>query len=189
MSLLSEVLIQLSIYAAILLGGFFVANVVSGGAVFKVLRCKLSGGKRILLKVHGVTGPYLATGRLVERQIKFRVRGSKNDSVTIIPEGMVIVKWLGAYFVEVYEDGRVVTQDFRVESGHDGEVIDSLMKRIAMLPKRPGIQELLLIIGIILCVCGIAYLVFKMGEVEKALEYLVTVAQVSEGVVPGGVTV
>lgn len=189
MVVLSEVMVTMMIYAGVLIAGFVMANLFSGGAVTKIMRCKMSGGKRVLLKIHGVTGPYLSTGKLSGKVVTFRVKGSKEDGKLTLPEDMLVMKWLGVNFLEISEDGKVITHDFRVVSGHDAEVVDSLMKRIAMLPKRPGIQELLIMIGIALCVIGIAYVAFKLGNIEKSIEFLVSVAQTEQGVIPVGAAV
>jgi hypothetical protein len=40
-----------------------------------------------------------------------------------------------------------------------------------------------------LAVAGIAYVAFKLGDMEKSIDFLVAAAQTAEGVIPVGVPV
>lgn len=189
---LRDFLITMGGYTLAITFGFWLGNFLSRGLAWLVWRVWSTARKgSVLVFVQSLTIPYFAIGKISGEFLKYRPRGAKKGEEKLISlsrdptQKSPIQRRFGIPYVETDEvTNNLYCADFSVISGFDAQKFNSLVERIAMLPKRQDKKTLLLLIVAfaILAVC--LYTAYQTGHLGSMIASLNTVKASVVGVSP-----
>jgi len=176
---LKEMMMIGASYIAIILIGFALMNFLTGGFLIKFLRVKASNGKRVLVKVKGVTDHYYKTGKISEKALTYRARAQKEDKIITIPDGNVLYRSMKVWCIDVDEDtNQVILPSGELSDTYDAEKYDQLITRAMYKPSLMDKNEKIMLLMIGAVILGVVIIIFYTKTMDKNVTTLLT--QVSE---------
>lgn len=175
-SITYDILIQTGVYFLVFLGSLIMYNFFTKGFLVTYLRVKASRGKKILVRVFGVTGKYYIVGEIKEISLIFKDRYKVKKTYTNVSKEVVYDE-LGVKMIDVDEvTGAFINQtNFNAVIGSDGEKTDNLITRALEKPMLQDKKEIIIIILIILCLLGILgslYFSYNLTESVSTLNII-----------------
>lgn len=171
---------------------FFIMQWLTHGFVLKFMRVKGSREKNIMVKMRSKLGDYLIIGRLHEREVIFKKRGSKQKSTLNIPlkeDGSlesVFYRFLGIVWCDVDEEKNAFsTLDFKGVQGFDDERQEGLIQRALYKPSPHGRNEIILIVLLVIVIVVAIVGCVMSYQTYKAVHALQLLQEVAPGVTPG----
>lgn len=162
--------------------GFFIIcltigilNVLMKGFPMAYLGVKASRGKKILLRIHSITGKYYRGAKIIDSTtIRFKTKNNKNNIETGIDKSCV---WdeLGVKGVDYNEQTAQIIQqtNFSAIAASDPNETDNLLTRALTGPQLMDKKELIIIIlGVlnILATAAVIYLVLNLEKIIKGIQ-------------------
>lgn len=175
--MVNDILLQVGAYAAVLLMGFLLFNWLSGGTLTKMMKVKMSRGRKLLVRVRGVQGDHFLVGEIFEGFLVYKDRSGNNRRI-VFNDRAFIVRAMGVGTVDVDDEkNAIVKPDFTTVSGFDAVKYDNLLTR-ALMAANPIDNKILIIIVLsaltLLAVIIVGILVFKLTGQVHALNQVTT---------------
>lgn len=170
---MNPIMQQMLIYSGFLLGGIFMMNFATAGLPLKVLNVRASMGKKVLVKVHALTGVYYRTGTFDGTDLIYRARNDKRSERRRIDvkNGLPLFRMFGVNCVEVDEEKNAfIAKDFSAVQGHDAIKTDHLIKRALYAPKIQDKKDLIIIVILVIVVLLLLYVAYQTNSTHKLLK-------------------
>lgn len=147
-------------------------NFLQGGYFFPFMRVKMSNGKKILVRVKGLTQDYFRVGKFSEGNLIFKDNKKSVRQLTFPKEA--IFRGAGVYYCIVDDDkNAIVKLDFSTVSGFDAEKWNNLLERALTKPQLMDTQAriiLALLVVIVIAILILALMIKSNGDKITALK-------------------
>lgn len=167
MSNLSNLAIQTGAYCFVFIGSLLIMNFITKGYVIPYILVKASRGKKILIRIFGLTGRYYKPGQLVGTKLKFKDRAGDKNTLTNVSAKNVYDE-MGIKVIDYDEvQKRLVDQiTFTDEDSNDPVKVDDLIERALQKPALQDKKDVIIIALCILILLGLAALLYMVYQVD-----------------------
>ena len=169
--IINPIIEQTIYYGIVMLITIFLVGIFQKGFFFYFLRCKLSFGRLILIKLRAINRDHYAVGRIEEGFLIFKSpAGTKRLK---IKDSSFFYKSIGIMWVDINEETNALCKaDYTTVSGFDPIKHEELLIRALYKPGLNDKTQKIMIGLLVLVVSGLVvlgFLVYKNGTVLQGL--------------------
>jgi hypothetical protein len=177
---MNDVYLVIMSYCAVILIGVGVMNWLSGGFIIHFARVKMSRGRLVLLRIHGISGDYFRPGEIIEAWLIFKDRAKQQRRICCSNKEFIRYA-MGVKTIDVDDEkNALLMPDFSGVAGFDAVKHENLYVRALTAPHlEDKMIKIVLIVVIILALLVVVniFLTYKLGAKIEALNQIRTVAQ------------
>lgn len=158
-----------TVWIALIFGAM---NALTLGFLGTYLKVRVSLGRKVLVKINGMTHYYYRTGVIKDGFLSYASRKGEDKLISI--DGKSVGRSMAINFVGVDEEtNAVIKPDLSVVSGFDAVKISNYIKRALQAPRLESNNDrymLILLVVILFAVVGLGFMVFQQGEILATLQ-------------------
>lgn len=151
---------------------YFLFNALTMGFFKTYLKVRTSMGRKVLVKVRGITHYYYKTGVIDDGMLTYKTPKKEVKEISCSPES--IGRTMAVNFVVVDEEtNAVIKPDLEGVTGYDAVKVHNLHVRALQAPKLGDDKNkivMLLLIGCLIAIVIVGLLVFQQGQVLASLQ-------------------
>jgi hypothetical protein len=171
--LLRQIMIVVFSYLAVFFFSIIIIGFMQRGFFWSFIRAKMSGGKKLIVKIRSITRPIYKIGRIQEGDLMFKNSDKKDVRFKVDKDD--IYRDMGVFFVEVDDEkGIVIRPNLVGVTGFDPEKMNSLylrcLYRPTLLDQKAQIMLILLIILTLMVLMGLFFSYQTSKKVELTLQ-------------------
>jgi len=164
----------------------FIGNIWLRGFFWKFVNVKASMGKKILIRIGTVNTDHFAVAEILDGAVHFKDR-KKKGHITPLTDKSVLYRAWGIGCLDYDEDKDCFfKRDGTGVTGHDAELVDSLILRALMKPVPQNLLLIIVLIIVILLLIMLGFELYLTTQLKNQLAQLAinTAGSVTKGINP-----